>query len=484
MVAIVPDQADPQGSPEAVRSPRRVRGHGASRRVRFERDSLARVLRLVRTHEGITRQEIESGSGFGRAVVADRIATLVERGLVEDSQVGVSTGGRAPRCVRLRYDAGHLLVASLGTTTLGVGLSDLSGRLLVEHHEQADAAVGAERTIDRLSALFDWMLEEHPEARPIWGIGIAVPGPVELPGGRLSGPPTLHRMPGWHEFPIARILGEQFGASVWLDNEVHLMTIGERYAGRASGADVVLFVKIGTGISAGLLADGRVHRGAYGFAGDIGHVVVDGDAAVLCRCGNTGCLEALAGGAAIAREARRAASSGQSRHLAELADAGQVITATQVGAAANRGDPFSIELLANSGRLIGETLATLVNAYNPSLVIVGGGVAQAGEILIGAIREAIYRRSRSLATRNLQIVRAEMGRTAGLVGAARAVTDELFAPDYVRSWIEHGVPTRTNEIPRASVARPDPGRAAPRAGRRRSGPRVGTVATSGTRSAP
>lgn len=468
--AAVPGRVGRIGEPGSTRpGPVRGRGRGIGRRVRFERDSLAMVVGLVRSGRAGTRQEIEAMSGLGRAVVADRVATLITRGLIEEGELGASTGGRAPRHVRFRATAGHLLVASLGTTTLGVGLADLAGRLLVEHHEPADSTLGAETTLDRVDALFDWMLEEHPEARDIWGIGLAVPGLVELPNGRLSPRAALHLMPGWHDYPVARRLGVRFGSPVWVDNEVHLMALGELHAGRGHGASDLLFVKIGTGISAALCSEGKVHRGAHGFAGDIGHVAISEDSSVICRCGNTGCLESLAGGAAIARAARQAAESGRSPYLADLLASGRPITAAQVGMAANRGDPISIELLTRSGRLVGETLATLVNAYNPSLVVVGGGVAQAGEILIAAIREALYRRSRSLATRNLQIVRAEMGRTAGLVGAALAVVDELFAPDYLRSWIDQGSPARHPEQAAGATARGEaatPGR--PSRGRSRS----------------
>ena len=459
-VATVPGRVRGAGDAGSARpQPARTRGRGAGRRVRFERDSLAQVLALVRSGRAVTRQEIEATSGLGRAVVADRIATLIARGLVEDGELGASTGGRAPRHVRFRATAGHLLVSSVGTTTLGVGLVDLTGRLLVEHHEPVDAALGAEKTLDRVDALFDWMLEEHPEARDIWGIGLAVPGLVELPSGRLGGRASLHLMPGWQDYPVVRHLSGRFGAPVFMDNEVHLMALGELHVGRGTGSSDLLFVKIGTGISAGLCSDGKVHRGAHGFAGDIGHVAVSDDATVICRCGNTGCLEALVGGAAIAREAQRGAREGRSAYLADVLAAGLPITATQVGMAANRGDPFSIELLSRCGRLVGETLATLVNAYNPSLVVVGGGVSQAGEILIAAMREAIYRRSRSLATQNLQIVRAEMGRTAGLVGAALAVVDELFAVDYLKSWIDHGSPARHPDAPGVTTGRREAGAA-------------------------
>lgn len=443
-VVTVPGRAGSEAGIVAGRAGRGRRGTG--RRVRFERESLAQVVGLVRSGRAVTRLKIEAMSGLGRAVVADRLTTLVARGLIEEGELGASTGGRAPRHVRFRATAGHLLVASVGTTTLGVGLADLVGRLLVEHHEAADATLGAENTVARVEALFEWMLEEHPEARDIWGIGLAVPGLVELPGGRLTTRATLRRMPGWSEYPVARRLGGRFGAPVWMDNEVHLMTLGEFHAGRGMGTSDLLFVKIGTGISAGLCSNGRVHRGADGFAGDIGHVAVADDSSVLCRCGNTDCLEALAGGAALAREASEAAASGRSPYLADVLADGRQITATHVGMAANRGDPASIELLSRSGRLVGETLATLVNAYNPSMVIVGGGVAQAGEILLSAIREALYRRSRSLTTQSLQIVRAELGRTAGLVGAALAVVDELFDPEYLRTWIDHGSPANHPDV--------------------------------------
>ena len=468
------------GSAAGRASAARSRVSGAGRRVRFEREGLVRVLGLVRSGKVATRQELEAVSGLGRAVVADRVATLMARGLIEDGDLGTSTGGRAPRHVRFRATAGHLLVASLGSTTLGVGLADLSGNLLVEHHEPADAALGAEKTLDRVDALFDWMLEEHPDARDTWGIGLAVPGLVELPGGKMSSKVTLHRMPGWRDYPVARHLGGRHGVPVWMDNEVHLMTLGEYHAGRGVGESDLLFVKIGTGISAGLCSNGRVHRGAHGFAGDIGHVAVADDASVICRCGNTGCLEALAGGTAIAREAQEAAAAGRSPYLAEVLAGGQQVTATHVGMAANRGDPFSIELLSRSGRLVGETLATLVNAYNPSMVIVGGGVAQAGEILISAVREALYRRSRSLTTQSLQIVRAEMGRTAGLVGAALAVVDELFAPDYLRTWIDHGSPAHHVESG-ATIVQSREGAAGGRPGRRPTASGVGIPAQRATR---
>jgi predicted NBD/HSP70 family sugar kinase len=414
-------------------------GLARPRRSVGELDSLASVLRLVRSEMAGTRLEIENLSGLGRGIVADRLATLIGQGLIEEGDLGPSNGGRAPRQARFRPEAGHVLVGAIGHTSLGAGLADLSGHLLVEHHEPSGVDAGAAYTLGRLEKLFEWMLSQHPVVHDLWGIGLAVPGPVELPGGLNGSESIVHISPDWAESPFSEQLGMRFGAPVWVDNDAHLMALGELRAGRGVGQDNLLFLKIGSGISAGLCWNSQIHRGARGYAGDIGHVVVEEDGP-LCRCGNSGCLEAVAGGVAIAREAAAAAADGRSPYLAELAAAGRTISASDVGNGAYRGDPYCVESLARVGQVIGRALAMLVNAYNPSLVIIGGGVAQAGEIVIAAMREAFYRRSRSLATRDVTIARSGMGRTAGLVGAAFAVVDDLFSMDRLRTWVGEGTP--------------------------------------------
>jgi len=408
-----------------------------------ERDSLALVLGLIRSGQAETRQSIERASGLGRAVVADRVATLVRHDLVVEAGLAASTGGRAPRHLQFNSAAGYVLAASLGSTTLGVGLTDLSGSLLIEHHEPADAARGAERTIRRVIELFEWMLSEYPAPGDAWAISLALPGLVEAPSGRTDEGVVLDLIPGWSEFPVHARLHDRFDAPVLIGNEVHLMALGELRAGHGVGRDDLIFVKVGTGIGAGLCSEGRIHRGASGFAGDIGHVAVDQDSDTICRCGNRGCLEALAAGAAIAREGQAAAADGRSPYLAQLQESGTGISAAHVGSAADRGDPFSAELLARAGRLVGETLATLVAGYNPSIVIVGGGVAQSGSILIAAIRDGIYRRSRSLTTDNLPLVASELGKTAGLIGGASAALDDIFSRARLATWIQQGSPRRT-----------------------------------------
>ncbi len=450
-----PDPADTAAAP--------MRG----RRLEAERHSLAAVLDLIRTGRATTRLEIERLSGLGRAVVSDRIATLIELGLVAEGELGPAVGGRAPRLMRFRADAGRILVATLDEGSLGVGLADLAGRLQVEHHEAADLALGPDPVLRRLGMLFDWVLEQYPGRAAVWGIGLGVPRSFHRPDDPPLGPERLVLSPVWDHSRAVERLVQRHRAPVWVRSLVQLMTMGELGAGPAARRDL-LFVELGTEISAGLISDGRLHRGALGVAGRIGHIAM-GEATALCRCGNTGCLEAFAGTEAIVQEAMAAARDGRSRRLADTLEGNGAITATDVGFAAQLGDAFSAELLSRCGRLIGTVLAGLTNAFNPAAIVLGGELARTSDILLAAVREAVYRHSDALVTRDLRIERSQMGGSAGLAGAARLAVDAVFAPEMVGGWITTGSPLChpdvTGLLQRVEQAlRQDDGRAPPSRG--------------------
>lgn len=422
--------------------PREVRSPLATERVRAvesERQSLAAILTLVRSGQATTRLDIERDARLGRAVVADRLATLESFGLIDDRGVGRSIGGRAPRLVRFRAEAGRLLVANIDRDTIGVGLTSLDGKLLLEHYEDIDAGMSAISLLERLEALFAWSLDQNG-ADGVWGISLGLPGPVTSQGASGIVLPDLRAMPDWHGACLLERLVERFAAPLWARSAVQVATMGEIGALTPEQSRDLLFVDLGTEISAGFLSDGRLHHGAQGIAGSIGHVYV-GDAHVeVCGCGNVGCLQAVAGCEAIAREGLRAATEGQSRVLAETLRKTGVVTVADIGTATRFGDPFSADLLSRTGRLIGTILATLVNVLNPSIVVVGGELAQTGDICIAAIREAIYRHSQPLLTRDLAVIRSRMGRSSGLLGAAEVALDALFAPEVLKGWIASGSP--------------------------------------------
>jgi glucokinase-like ROK family protein len=396
-------------------------------------DALVAILDEIRSTRSRSRSELVARTGLSRGAVAQRVGQLIELGLVVESDPGPSTGGRPPRRMSFRADAGHLLVADLGATSIDVAVTDLDGRILGHRDEPADVAAGPEQCLTRVDELFaELSAATRDLPGRLWGIGIGVPGPVEFRSGRPISPPI---MPGWDGYPVRERFAERYGAPVWVDNDVNILALGEWRSGIAVGHDNVIVIKIGTGIGAGIISNGRIHRGAQGAAGDVGHVQVIDDASVVCRCGNVGCLEALAGGAALGREGEAVASAGRSERLRTALDQHGRVSAEDVARAASFGDPVAVSMLLGAGHRVGLVLASLVNFFNPSVVVVGGGVAQSGDQLLAAIRETVYRRSLPLATRELTIQRSSLGALAGVIGASTMVTEQLFSRDVIASWL-------------------------------------------------
>lgn len=400
-----------------------------------ELEAVVTVLDLVREGAATTRPEISQVSGLGRNVVAQRVAQLLDSRLLVDGRLGPSTGGRAPRELRFNAEAGHILVAELGATTISVGIVNLAGDLVGPVTEASDVADGPSRVLGRVEQLFDEALERHPVE--VWGVGIGVPGPVEFTSGRLISPPI---MPGWDGYDVRGHFASRYNAPTWVDNDVNVMALGELRDGLARGIRDMVYVKVGSGIGAGLISGGRLHRGAQGCAGDIGHVAAADDSSVLCRCGQVGCLEALAGGAALARDGALAALNGTSPFLHAIDPTGQRITASDVGRGGQSGDVTCVRLITDSARLLGESLSRMVNFFNPALILIGGGVTGVGDRYLATVRQVVLTRSLPLATRSLLIDRSPLGNTAGLKGAAFMVIDELLSQERLGLWIGDRTP--------------------------------------------
>lgn len=399
-------------------------------------EAIVAILDLVRRGRAHSRSELVERSGLSRAVVAQRVSELLARGFLVES-VAPSTGGRPPRQLEFRADAGHLLVADIGATSIDVALADATGAILARAGDRTDVSSGPEVVLGRVDMLFERLLADHVAPGELWAVGIGVPGPVEFRTGHPISPPI---MPGWEGYPVRDRFSQKLGVPVWVDNDVNIMALGERRSGIAHDHRNFIFVKVGTGIGSGIVSNGTIHRGAQGSAGDIGHIQVVGDSGQICRCGKVDCLEALAGGAALARQGMVLARNGQSQRLATiLAERGE-ITAREVIRAARAGDTAAHGLLSHSATLVGQTLAGLANFFNPSLIVIGGGVARAGDAYLATIRQVVYARSTALATRELLVQLSNLGSRAGVIGAASMVLDELFSEEQLGRWIDHGRP--------------------------------------------
>lgn len=422
----------PLTAQDLTESPR-PRGKGRPRTVETAAPSLVELLNLVRTGAANTRQELERQSEFGRAVVADRLTMLGDLGLVDESELGTATGGRAPRLVRFAARRAAILVATLDQTAIGVGVADLSGTVLTEHHEAADLTAPPAELAERLTVLFRWSMERHAPQGGIWGISLSVPGAVQgaTEGDFLTTTPPV--LPAWEGFPLVETLTRDFGVPVWMRSSVETMTMGELHAGAAIGTRSMLFLKVGRRIGAGIVCDGQLYRGAHGAAGLIGSLPVTSG-------GQSGPLDALAGSGMIQREGLSAAQDGRSPMLADIQRRGGEITAIEVSQAAQIGDPASVAILTEAGHLIGQVVATLANALNPELIVLSGSIVQTNDILLAALREAVYGASHPFVTRDLRIIRSQMGSSAGLVGAARVASEQLFAPSFLKEWVMQGSP--------------------------------------------
>ena len=399
------------------------------RATEAERQSLAGILNLIRSGSVETRQDIEREARLGRAVVADRLATLAGFGLIDEGGLGRSLGGRAPRLVRFQPDAGRLLVATLERDAMGVGVADLGGRLLIEHYEEIELGTTSAALSERLTALFTWLVDKD-RGGEAWGVGLGLAAGVELPV-RIEAAPAI---------PGGQVLAEAIRAPIWVRSTVQMGTLGEVGALPPGRARDLLFVDLGAEITAGVVTAGRLLAGAQGSAGQIGHAYAGDGHTTMCGCGNVGCLQTAAGCDVIAREGLSGAREGQSPVLAEVLARTGAVTVADVGTAARLGDPFSAELLRRSGRLIGTALAALVTLLNPATILVGGELAQTGDICLAAIREAIYRHAPPVVTRDLVIQRSRMNRSSGLAGAAALVAGEIFAPPFLEGWITAGSP--------------------------------------------
>lgn len=379
-----------------------------------------RVLRLLRDEGALSRAELADRLDIPRPRLLGELDRLVAIGHVAEAGPAESRGGRRSTLVELNPDM-RFAGVDLGATSIDVEVTN--GRLepVAHYSESADIRSGPKVTLQRVNELLAKAKVEGAFTH-LDGIGIGVPGPVSFRDGTPVSPPI---MPGWDRYPVRELLTREHGCPAVVDNDVNIMAIGERNAGVAHSVDNFLFVKIGTGIGCGVFLGGEVYRGTDGCAGDIGHIQVDSHGPV-CTCGNVGCLEAVFSGAALAREATAAARSGASPALAEkLAQHGQV-TAMDVAVAAVEGDVVCVQLIRDGGRRIGTVLAGLVSFVNPSMIVIGGGLAQLGHIMLAEIRSVVYRRSLPLATGNLPLVLSELGPRAGVAGAAVLASEIAF----------------------------------------------------------
>lgn len=372
------------------------------------------MFELLRDGAPRTRAQLADASGMARSTIASRIDVLLRLGLVAPYGDGVSTGGRPPSLLALNPRARVVAGVDLGASHGRLCLADLAGEILAERRTVLDIAEGPGPVLGWAEAQIGELLDECDRpAAELAAIGMGLPGPVEHSTGQAVNPPI---MPGWDRYDVPGHVQRAYAVPVLIDNDVNIMALGERHAHLRDVADLI-FVKVSTGIGAGLISGGELQRGAQGAAGDLGHVRVARANGIVCRCGNEGCLEAVAAVPALVRSLREYGVD--------------VETGQDVVDLVRNGDVSAARLVRQAGRDLGEVVATLVNVINPSAIVVGGSLADAGESLIAGIREVVYGRSLPLATEHLRITTSRAGERAGVLGAAALAIGHVLSPDSI-----------------------------------------------------
>jgi len=363
--------------------------------------SSGRLLQLFRDGQPHTKAEMAEITGLARSTISLRLDPLIELGLIAPATSATSTGGRPSARLLLNEESYVVAGVDFGATHAVASLADLSGKILVSIDTKRQISDGPE-------VCLRWMIEEirhllaglKIDADRLLAIGIGVPGPVEHESGKPANPPI---MPGWDGFDIPARVNQDLKAKVLVDNDVNVMAVGERHL-TYPDVDHLIFLKAATGIGSGIISDGHLQRGSQGTAGDIGHVRVSRGDNIACRCGNYGCLEAVAGSPAVIKNVNDAGLP--VRNMSDLVDA------------TKRSKVEAIQAVRQAGRDIGEVLSTCVSLMNPSIIVIGGSMASAGEHLIAGVREAVYSRSMPLASESLSIVQSKAGKEVGIIGAS------------------------------------------------------------------
>ena len=376
-------------------------------------------LRLIWKEQRISRAEISRRTGLSRSTVSETVDTLIQTGLIAEVGVAPSNGGRPPVVIEFRDDACAILGVDMGAAHVAVALTDLRGRVLVWERRGHPVRTDPEGTRALISGLCETCLANWPPgARRLVGIGVAVPSPVDP-----AHPDRLSEvvLPAWQGSLGLDVLTKRYGVPVMVDNDANLAALGERWWGAGREVEDFAYIKVATGVGLGHVIKGQIYRGATGVAGEIGHLAIDPNG-LPCVCGLKGCLATLVGAPALVARARALLADHPESLLA-----GTEPTLVSIEDAALAGDPLALALVREAAEHLGIAVAGLLNLMNPAMVVLGGGLARLGDVLLEPLRETIRHRTLISSLVGCEIRTSELGARATAVGAATMVLEAALA---------------------------------------------------------
>ena len=391
-----------------------------------------KVLGLIREHGSISRAEIVEITGLSAPTVSRIVKGLTrEEKLVESIGIGDSSGGRPPVMLRFTGELSYIIGVDLGATTTRGVLSDLNGKFIEEIEFPTRLKEGFKVIVGDVGNLIQKLAasrRKETSAR-IFGVGIAVAGLVDLQKNLIEYSPDFK----WHKVDIARALNEKVAYPIIFDNVTRLMALGAYSYGKGMKSRDFICINVGYGIGAGVIVNGELLTGKRGFAGEFGHITMDRASKIQCSCEKYGCLEALASGKAIALAAKGFLAGGEASKLNELCQ-GKIdrVTAEMVAEAAKQGDALALKVFNKATEYLGIGIASLVNLFNPEMVLIGGGVSMAGDLFFENIRKVVGQHVMQSSGQKLGINPMAFGKNAALMGAFALVLNRVLNLSLIR----------------------------------------------------
>ncbi len=387
--------------------------------------NLALILSSLREHGRLSRSQLAKITGLTKATVSSLIKELIDRKFVREIGLTNSPIGRPSIELELDPEGGTIIGAEIGVDFVSVILTNFRAEVLWRAHEDTTALRGEQQpildcTAGMIRQAIAWGEQRGGE---LLGLGLGVPGLVDVDSGRLLFAPNLR----WKDVPLRDILEEQFHFLVQVDNEANLAALGESYFGAGRDSDFVLFVSSGVGLGGGIVYHKEILQGASGFAGEIGHMTMDPNG-LRCNCGNVGCWETLVSQGAVFRRVTGMIAAGWPSLLVDLAG-GELerLSIPLVVEAAQQGDQVALEALRETGRYLGIGIANLINAFNPELVVFGGILSRAQEFLLPTMREEVSRRALLWSQDKTRLAIARHGTDACAIGGVASVYHRLLS---------------------------------------------------------
>lgn len=383
------------------------------------------ILNMIRLHGPISRAEIAKLTKLTPPTVTNIVGELLESRLVVESELGESSGGRKPVMLRINSSAFYVVGVSADAKKVRAVTATLDGRVVQQAEVKITNRPDAEQFLQTLVEIIHRVIgQTNADRESFLGIGVGMHGLVDPRIGLSIFAPNLHL----RNIPIKDRLEDEFSLPVEVENDVNALALGESWFGQGQGVDSFICVYVSTGVGAGIILDHQLYHGASFTAGEIGHTTIDCNGP-QCSCGNFGCLEALTSGPALAARVQQAIASGKTSLLSEWTSGNaEQIYGKLIYQAARQGDAVAVEALRETGKYLGIGIANLINTFNPSRIILSGGISKAGDFVLQPLRETVAERALQTPAQAASIVVTQLGENGKAIGAFTLLLQKLFAP--------------------------------------------------------